>query len=148
MFCGRWKLSTCPCPSHCRKPTLNSSILVGRGGCRSRHNGERVHRGTLIGVFDTDADHRGPRNVLAVTLAKCEPFQLGRLASAFGMTDEHLRRLRRREETAGLGALLGLRRGKTTRVTPELRTAWFAMFEAGRMPVDAYREQRGVLREH
>jgi hypothetical protein len=97
--------------------------------------------GTLIGVFDTDDDHRGPRNVLAVTLAKSEQFHLGRLANAFGMTDENLRRLRRREETSGLGAILGLRPGKTTKVTPELRTAWFAMFEAGRMPVDVYREQ-------
>lgn len=97
--------------------------------------------GTLIGVFDTDDDHRGRRNVLAVTLAKSDQFHLGRLANAFGMTDEHLRRLRRSEETAGLGALLGLRRGKTTKVTPELRTAWFVMFEAGRMPVDVYREQ-------
>lgn len=97
--------------------------------------------GTLIGVFDTDADHRGPRNILAVTLAKSDQFHLGRLATAFGMTDEHLRRLRRREETAGLGAILGLRRGKTTRLTPELRTAWVAMFEVGRMPVDVYREQ-------
>ncbi|MGH8310545.1 MAG: hypothetical protein ACRETX_12235 [Steroidobacteraceae bacterium] len=97
--------------------------------------------GTLIGVFATDDDHRGPRNVLAVTLAKSDQFHLGRLASAFGMTDEHLRRLRRSEETEGIGALLGLRRGKTTKVTPELRTTWFAMFEAGRMPVDVYREQ-------
>lgn len=97
--------------------------------------------GTLIGVFETDDDHRGQRNVLAVTLAKSEQFHLGRLASAFGMTDEHLRRLRRSEETAGLSALLGLRRGKTTKVTPELRTGWCAMFEAGRKPVDVYREQ-------
>jgi hypothetical protein len=97
--------------------------------------------GTLIGVFDTDDDYRGQRNVLAVTLAKSEQFHLGRLASAFGMTDEHLRRLRRSEETAGLSALLGLRRGKTTKVTPELRTGWCAMFEAGRKPVDVYREQ-------
>lgn len=97
--------------------------------------------GTLIGVFDTHDDHRGPRNVFAVTLAKSEQFHLGRLATAFGMTDEHLRRLRRREETAGLGAILGLRRGKTTKVTPESRTAWLVMFEAGRMPVDVYREQ-------
>lgn len=97
--------------------------------------------GTLIGVFGTDDDCRGQRNVLAVTLAKSEQFHLGRLASAFGMTDEHLRRLRRSEEMTGLSALLGPRRGKTTKVTSELRTAWFAMFEAGRMPVDVYREQ-------
>lgn len=97
--------------------------------------------GTLIGVFETNDDQRGPRNVLAVTLAKSEQFHLGRLATAFGMTDEHLRRLRRREETDGLGAMFGLRRGKTTKVDAELRVAWFAMFDAGRMPVDVYREQ-------
>ena len=97
--------------------------------------------GTLIGVFRTDDDQRGPRNVLAVTLAKSDQFHLGRLASAFGMTDENLRRLRRAEEAEGLGALLGLRPGKPTKITPELRTVWFAMFEAGRMPVDVYREQ-------
>ena len=97
--------------------------------------------GTLIGVFDTEDDNRGPRNVLVVTLAKWGPFHLGRLASAFGITDEYLRLLRRREETAGLGAVLGQRQGKTSKMTPELRTAWYAMFEAGRKPVDVYREQ-------
>jgi hypothetical protein len=97
--------------------------------------------GTLIGMFKTDDDQRGPRNVLAVTLAKSDQFSLGRLASAFGMTDEHLRRLRRSEEATGLGALLGLRRGKRSKVTPALRTSWLAMFEAGRMPVSIYREQ-------
>jgi hypothetical protein len=34
--------------------------------------------GTLIGVFETDDDCRGQRNVLAVTLAKSEQFHLGR----------------------------------------------------------------------
>jgi hypothetical protein len=97
--------------------------------------------GTLIGAFDTRDDDRGQRNVLAVTLAKSDQFHLGRLATAFGIGDEYLRRLRRREETAGLGAVLGLRQGKTSKVTPELRTAWCAMFEAGRKPVDVYREQ-------
>ena len=97
--------------------------------------------GTLIGVFDTEDDDRGPRNVLIVTLAKSEQFHLGRLARAFGITDEYLRRLRRREETAGLASVLGLRRGKTSKVTSELRTAWCAKFEVGRMPVDVYREQ-------
>jgi hypothetical protein len=97
--------------------------------------------GTLIGVFDPADDNRGPRNVLAVTLAKSDEFHLGRLAAAFGMTDEYLRLLRRREETDGLAAVIGARRGKTSKVTSELRTAWYAMFDAGRMPVDVYREQ-------
>ena len=97
--------------------------------------------GTLIGAFDQDDRDRGPRNILAVTLAKSGQLHLGRLAAAFGITDEYLRLLRRKEETGGLGAVVGPRRGTLTKVTLELRTAWYAMFAAGRMPIDAYREQ-------
>jgi hypothetical protein len=97
--------------------------------------------GTLIGTFDVEDDDRGPRNVLVVTLAKSGQLHLGRLASAFGITDEYLRLLRRRAETTGLGAVIGQRQGKTSKVSPDLRTAWYAMFKAGRMPVDVYREQ-------
>jgi Transposase DDE domain len=97
--------------------------------------------GTLIGAFDIDDDDRGPRNVLAVTLAKSDQFHLGRLAAAFGIGDEYLRRLRRKDEQGGLTAVIGPRRGKFTKITTELRTAWYAMFDAGRMPIDAYREQ-------
>src|SRR5215213_1041514 len=55
--------------------------------------------GTLIGVYDEADDDRGPRNVLAVTLAKSGELHLGRLAAAFGIGEEYLRRLRRKEET-------------------------------------------------
>jgi hypothetical protein len=97
--------------------------------------------GLLIGTFNEDADDRGPRNILAVTLAKSGQLHLGRLASAFGMTDEYLRILRRKEETRGLGSVLGVRQGKVCKVSPELRAAWCAMFDAGQMPIDAHREQ-------
>ena len=97
--------------------------------------------GTLIGSFDETADDRGPRNVLAVTLAKSNQFHLGRLAEAFGIGDEYLRRLRRKEEAHGLGAVVGPRQGKVTKVAPEVRAAWCAMFEAGQTPTDAHREQ-------
>jgi len=97
--------------------------------------------GTLIGVYDEDDDDRGPRNVLLVTLAKTDEFHLGRLAKAFGMTSEHLRRLRRTEEVGGLGAVIVPRQGKSGKVTPEVRAKWCAMFDEGRMPVDAHREQ-------
>jgi len=97
--------------------------------------------GTLIGAFDVDDRDLGPRNVLAVTLAKSEQFHLGRLATAFGITDEQLRRLRRKVESSGLAAVIDSRRGGITKITPELRTAWYAMFDAGRMPIDAHREQ-------
>jgi hypothetical protein len=97
--------------------------------------------GTLIGTFDERADDRGPRNILAVTLAKSGQIHLGRLAEAFGITDEYLRRLRRKEEASGFGAVIGTRQGKNFKVSPELRAAWFGMFDAGQMPVDAHREQ-------
>ncbi len=98
--------------------------------------------GTLIGRFDEADDDRGSRNVLAVTLAKSDQFHLGRLAVAFGVGEEYLRRLRRKEEASGLGAVLGARQGKNSaKVSPERRAEWFAMFDAGRMPVDAHREQ-------
>src|SRR5882757_1779421 len=97
--------------------------------------------GLLIGTFDEDADDRSPRNILAVTLAKSGQLHLGRLASAFGITDEYLRILRRKEEASGLSAVLGARQGKLIKVSPELRDTWRAMFNAGQMPVDAFREQ-------
>lgn len=98
--------------------------------------------GTLIGTFDEQADDRGPRNILAVTLAKSGTIHLGHLAEAFGIGEEYLRRLRRKEERSGLGSVLGARQGKNSgKVTPDQRAEWFAMFDAGRMPVDAHREQ-------
>jgi len=98
--------------------------------------------GTLIGVYDEQDDDRGPRNVLVVTLAKSGELNFERLAAAFGIGDEYLRRLRRKEEVGGFGAVVGQRQGKNnSKVTPEVRAKWFAMFDAGRMPVDAHREQ-------
>ena len=97
--------------------------------------------GTLIGVYDENDDDRGPRNVLLVTLAKAGEFYLGRLAEAFGMTSAHLRRLQRAEEVGGLGAVIVPRRGKSGKVTPEVRAAWFAMFDEGRTANDVHREQ-------
>lgn len=97
--------------------------------------------GTLIGVYDEDDDDRGARNVLVVTLAKTNELHLGRLATAFGLTSEYVRQLRRKEERGGMRAVLGQRQGKNAKVTPEVRAAWCAMFEAGRMPIDAHREQ-------
>lgn len=97
--------------------------------------------GTLIGGYDEDDDERGPRNVLVVTLAKTGAFKLGRLAAAFGLTTEYVRQLRQKEARDGLRGLLGPRQGKVTKVSPELRAAWYAMFDAGQRPIDAHREQ-------
>jgi len=81
--------------------------------------------GLLIGMFGEDADDRGPRNILAVTLAKSGQLHLGRLASAFGITDEYLRVLRRKEEAGGWGGVLGARQGKLLKVSPRVHNGEF-----------------------
>lgn len=100
----------------------------------------------LLGEFDEQDRDRGRRNVLAVTLAKSGG-HLGRLAVAFGISEEHLRRLRRKEESDGLAGILLPRRGKVSKVTPKHRAAWHEQFEAGVKPINVYREQprRGRL---
>jgi hypothetical protein len=118
-----------------RRFSTNGTVVV-QGTVASVYVG-----GTLIGVYQEEDDDRGPRNVLLVTLAKTGEFRIGRLAAAFGMTSEHLRRLRRLEEVGGLGALIVPRQGKSGKVTREVRAAWFAMFDAGQMPIDAHRAQ-------
>ena len=104
--------------------------------------------GLLIGEFDEQSKDRGPRNVFAVTLAKSGMVNLGRLASAFGITDEYLRVLRRKEEAQGLAGLLLSRQGKDSKVPPELRVVWSAMFAAGRTPNDVFLEQPGAKKNH
>ena len=100
--------------------------------------------GFLLGEFSDHDKDRGRRNVLVVTMAKSEMVHLGRLAVAFGITEEYLRRLRRKEEAGGLKALLLSKQGKDSTVPPELRAAWCAMFAAGHMPTAVSREQRGA----
>jgi hypothetical protein len=117
--------------------SLDAAVVVDR----SSRAANVIIGGTLIGSYDEEDDDRSPRNILVVTLAKSDQFHLGRLAEAFGMTDEHLRRLRRKEEASGLASVIGTRRGKNFKVSSEQRVAWFAMFDEGRMPIDAHREQ-------
>jgi hypothetical protein len=131
-----------PLPEPAPQPNCESRRFSRDGVVLVRNTIASVYiGGTLIGAFDVDDVDRGPRNVLAVTLAKSDQFHLGRLATAFGITDEYLRQLRRKAEAGGLAAVIGPRVGGVTKVTPELRAAWYAMFDAGRMPVDAHREQ-------
>jgi hypothetical protein len=97
--------------------------------------------GTLIGEYDEGDDDRGPRNVLVVTLAKTGEFFLERLAKAFGLSSHYVWQLRRQEERDGLRGVIGPRQGKVTKVTPEIRAAWFAMFDEGRTAKDVDRAQ-------
>ncbi len=102
--------------------------------------------GLSLGEFRADDRDRGRRNVLAVTLAK-SGVHLGRLAMAFGMGEEYLRRLRRKEETGGPAAVLLLRSGANSKVTPATRATWYEQFDAGMTPTAVHREQprRGRL---
>lgn len=111
--------------------------------------------GLLLGEFDDDDRDRGRRNVLAVAVAK-SGVHLGRLAAAFGIGEEYLRRLRRQEEAAGPAALLLPRAGGKITITAAKRASWREQFAAGLTPKAVWREQprRGrhaysaVWREH
>src|SRR4051812_9016602 len=92
-----------PPPYDIRRFSSNGTVVV-RGSIASVFIG-----GLLIGTFDEAADDRGPRNMYVVSLAKSGQLHLGHLATAFGITDEYLRILRRKEEAKGLGAVLGPR---------------------------------------
>lgn len=111
--------------------------------------------GMLLGEFDAADRDRGRRNVLAVAIAK-SGVHLQRLAAAFGIGDEYLRDLRRKEEAGGPAALLLRRSGAKSKVTPAQRASWIEQFAAGMTPMAVFREQprrgrRGygtVWREH
>jgi hypothetical protein len=111
--------------------------------------------GLLLGEFDDGDRDRGRRNVLVVALAK-SGVHLGRLAAAFGIGEEYLRRLRRKEEDGGPAALLLQRAGGKLTITEATRASWRVQFEAGLTPKAVWREQprRGrhaysaVWREH
>lgn len=111
--------------------------------------------GMLLGEFDMADRDRGRRNVLVVAVAK-SGVHLQRLAAAFGIGDEYLRDLRRKEEAGGPAALLLRRTGAKSKVTPAKRASWSEQFAAGMTPMAVFREQprRGrlgygtVWREH
>ena len=82
-------------------------------GCVVEDDGvNRVFIGdTLLGEFDPRDRDLGPRNVLLVMLAGEPKIHLGQLAAAFGISDEHLRRLRQAAKTEGYGGVLTRARG-------------------------------------
>lgn len=99
--------------------------------------------GALIGEFDPDDRDRGPRNVLLVTLAKEPTMHFGRLASAFEIGEEYLRRLRRLEETEGLSAVLLPAMGCTKReLDAAKRRELHKLFAEGWNATEATRRQR------
>ena len=131
-----------PIPS----PQLTTTCWFWRHGCvvDSEAGRRRVYiGGALIGEFDPDDRDRGPRNVLLVTLAKEPTMHFGRLANAFGIGEEYLRRLRRLEEAEGLSAVLLPAAGYTKRGLDETkRKDLRRLFKAGWNATEATRRQR------
>jgi hypothetical protein len=98
--------------------------------------------GMLVGQFDPSDRDRGPRNIYAVTLAKEPTMHLGRLAAAFGIGEEYLRRLRRLEAARGLGAVLKSAVGGRWRITDAKRDELHGLFAAGATVSEATRRQQ------
>ena len=127
-----------------------TGAVVIRGAVHSVYVG-----GLLLGEFNDEDRDRGRRNVLAVAVAK-SGVHLGRLAAAFGIGEEYLRRLRRKEESAGPAALLLARAGGKITITAAKRASWHEQFAAGLTPKAVWREQSrrsrhaysAVWREH
>jgi transposase-like protein len=69
--------------------------------------------GTLIGTFDRR--ERGARNVILVGLARDPRAHLGKLAAAFGVNAETLRRIRLQHEEEGLSAVVSRTPGGSER---------------------------------
>lgn len=88
--------------------------------------------GSEIGSFT--AEQRGVRNLLMVGLARNPGVRRGRLAKAFGVSSEILRRVMRKVEEGGLEALPTEGPGGARRQpkdTPALRKALFKLFKKG-----------------
>ena len=128
----------------------NCCVVERDGECRI------IVAGSLIGTFEVEDRDRGPRNILAVTLAKAPGMHLGQLAIAFGMSDEYLRILRRKEEDRGIGAVITGRAGGHGKLSAERIADLHRDFGAGVTPAQARTAQprRGrvsyqtIWREH
>jgi hypothetical protein len=100
-------------------------------GC-VRETGDRFEvfvGGSLIGVFE-----RGDvvmRNLILLGLASDPKIHLHRLAEAFGISFQTLRRVRLRFQSGGAAGLQPKRGGKPTKQTPTLKRKLFRLFEAG-----------------
>lgn len=128
----------------------NCCVVERDGECRV------IVAGSLIGTYEVDDRDRGPRNILAVTLAKAPGMHLGQLAAAFGISDEYLRILRRKEEDRGIGAVVTGRAGGRGKLSADRIAELHRDFAAGITPAQARTAQprRGrvsyqtIWREH
>jgi len=101
--------------------------------CVERGDGGRCRvyvGGRLVGEFGPR--ERGIRNTLVLGLSRERSFRKGKLAEAFGITDEHLRRIRRRYEAQGEAGIP--RRGpggSAPKADAKVREQLFRRFEEG-----------------
>lgn len=87
----------------CLRTSNHALVLFARGRRRARLADGVFVGGTLIGAFEEDEQLE--RNAILVQLSEDPKCHLGRLAEAFGLSTERLRRLRRDYEAGGLEAL-------------------------------------------
>jgi hypothetical protein len=86
--------------------------------------------GTLVGSYDVG--DKAVRNAILIKLSEDPKVHLGQLAKAFELTQEQLRRLRRRYEVTGLAGVMEIRQGgRECVVTPALRRKLYELFDAG-----------------
>jgi DNA-binding transcriptional ArsR family regulator len=104
--------------------------------------------GSLVWSYAVD-DIAG-RNMIIAKLAEGKRrgsgLRYGRLAAAFGVSQETVRRVRKRYEKGGLEALARVSRGGRQRViTPRLRKRLVGLFESGHTIVQAHKAIRGSV---
>ena len=115
-------------------------IWFAQSGCVTHYVGHsEVHvNGLLIGRWEHDEP--GQRNLLVVRLAENEGIHLGKLASAFKVSTETLRQMRKQAQDEGLEALLNRKRGGSrSKVTAKLKNKLERWFAKGLTAAEAHR---------
>jgi hypothetical protein len=97
--------------------------------------------GTLLGWFGRDDRDRSMRNILLVTLAGEPKMHLGRLADAFGITEQYLWELRKKASSGGPGAVMLSRMGGKSKVSEQKRRQLRRWFAEDVSPTEAFRRQ-------
>lgn len=140
------------CATSLSLPMLTDSVVraserwFSSRGCVVHRGDERdvFVGGTLIGTFRVGDD--GYRNAILIGLLSDKRLRVGKLAAAFELVPETLRRLRKVHEKEGLGAVVARKHGGSeSKITPKLRARMDAMFEAGLGATAVQRALRGRL---
>ena len=94
--------------------------------------------GKLIGTFTGEQPIE--RDLLIVAVCQERRVRVGRVAEAFGVSTETVRRVRRRFERGGVQAMaMSHRPGRPRRRTPQLEQQLFKLFDAGATILEAHK---------